>query len=162
MVASRRLSRCLKKVYASMVSSSKVPHGQGMRRDLKIKLRKIHSSHSQLFTWLLCQLLLKQIIREHQLELVVDRKLTPKRLTTAAPSTSIQSVTIDTSSLEFGSDLTPTKIVTRRLVISFQLVWNLRSTGNWRVSPLSAPRSDLIYLIRLLILPWARKESQDT
>jgi len=119
MVASRRLSRYLQKVSASMVSSSKVPLGQGKKRDLKNKLQRIHSRHSQLFTLLLYLLLLKQITREHQLELAVDRKFTPSQLTTAAPSTSIQSVTIDTSSLRSGSDPTLTKIVTRRLAISF-------------------------------------------
>jgi len=118
MVASRRLSRYLQKVSASMVSSSKVPLGQGKKRDLKNKLQRIHSSHSQLFTLLLYLLLLKQT-REHQLELAVNRKFTPEEISTAAPSTSIQSVTIDTSSLRSGSDLTLTKIVTRSLAISF-------------------------------------------
>lgn len=50
MVALRRHSRCHLKVSASTVSSLKEQPGLEMRRDLKIKLQRIHSRPSQSFT----------------------------------------------------------------------------------------------------------------
>ena len=138
-VALRRPSTSHLKVCAFTVSTLRAPPGPETRRSSRIRHPRIHSSPSLLSTSLPSQRRLR-LMRAPQLA-VASKSSTPRRHSTHAPSTSIQSVTINTLSLEYGSVQTPLPPTSRRNKRQPEACFP-STIGNSRVSPFFVPRNE--------------------